>query len=161
MAAATRALLLTSRWNRAGFGRCRVHAPASRVRAPAGSGQRAAVDGNLTLGVVFEAGDHIQHGGLAAAAGAEKAEELAFLDLQVEVLQRLIVCSAYRPVGLADARQFDQGSQNCTPRVSAPSTTRFVPVMKLAAGLARKTTPRAISSGLPIRPVGFSASACL
>ena len=28
--------------------------------------------------------------------------------------------------------------QNCTPLVSAPSTTRLVPVMKLAAGLARK-----------------------
>jgi hypothetical protein len=31
--------------------------------------------------------------------------------------------------------------------------------MKLAAGLARNTTARAISSGRPIRPVGFNAMA--
>jgi hypothetical protein len=37
--------------------------------------------------------------------------------------------------------------------------TRLAPVTKLAAGLARKATPRAISSGFAIRPVGFSAMA--
>src|SRR3954451_4793297 len=51
--------------------------------------------------------------------------------------------------------------QNCTPRVRAPSTTRFVPVMKLAARLARNTAARAISSGRPMRPVGLRASAAL
>ena len=49
--------------------------------------------------------------------------------------------------------------QNCTPRVSAPSTSRLVPVMKLAAGLTRNAAARAISSGLAIRPVGFRAMA--
>jgi DNA invertase Pin-like site-specific DNA recombinase len=52
-------------------------------------------------------------------------------------------------------------SQNCTPRVNAPSTTKLVPMMKLAAGLARNATARAISSGFAILPVGFNASACL
>src|SRR5664279_2621108 len=51
--------------------------------------------------------------------------------------------------------------QNCTPRVKAPSTTRFVPVMKLAARLARNTTAFAISCGVPMRPVGLRASAVL
>lgn len=46
-----------------------------------------------------------------------------------------------------------------TPRVSAPSTTRLVPVVKLEVGLARNTTARAISCGVPIRPVGLSARA--
>ncbi len=46
-------------------------------------------------------------------------------------------------------------SQSCTPRVSAPSTTRLVPLTRLAAGLARKTTGAAISSGVPMWPVGF------
>ena len=35
---------------------------------------------------------------------------------------------------------------------------RFVPVMKLARGLARKTTALATSSGVPMRPVGLRAS---
>ena len=58
----------------------------------------------------------------------------------------------------AGTRLPDAG-QNWTPRVSAPSTTRFVPETKDAAGLATKTTARAISSGLAIRPVGFSGKA--
>ena len=49
--------------------------------------------------------------------------------------------------------------QNCTPRVNAPSTTRLVPVMKLAAELLRNTTALAISWGFAIRPVGLSPSA--
>lgn len=48
---------------------------------------------------------------------------------------------------------------SCTPRVSAPSTTRFVPLIKLAAGLAIKATARPISSGRPILPVGLRARA--
>src|SRR5260221_14618026 len=32
--------------------------------------------------------------------------------------------------------------QNCTPRVSAPSTSRLAPVMKLAAGLHKNTAAR-------------------
>ena len=51
--------------------------------------------------------------------------------------------------------------QNCTPRVSAPSTTRFVPVTKLAAGLTRKATALAISCGVPILPVGLRLSEVL
>src|SRR5687768_12726524 len=43
-----------------------------------------------------------------------------------------------------------------TPFVNAPSITRLVPLVKLDAGLAKNTTPRAISSGLAMRPIGFS-----
>ena len=50
---------------------------------------------------------------------------------------------------------------SCTPLVSAPSTTRLVPLMKLAAGLAMNTAAFAISCGVPIRPVGFIPSATL
>ena len=45
------------------------------------------------------------------------------------------------------------------PRVSAPSTTRLVPLVKLDTGLARNTTASAISCGVPMRPVGLRASA--
>ena len=41
----------------------------------------------------------------------------------------------------------------------APSMTRFVPETKDTAWLATKTAARAISSGLAIRPVGFSPMA--
>src|SRR5262245_13714178 len=60
-----------------------------------------------------------------------------------------------------NARVLSPGYQYWTPRVSAPSMTRLVPVVKLDAGLARNTTPRAISSGRAIRPVGLSPRACL
>ena len=62
--------------------------------------------------------------------------------------------------GLGDAHR-RSSAQSWTPRVNAPSTTRFVPVMKLAAGLARNTAALAISCGVPMRPVGLSSSARL
>src|SRR5262249_20420612 len=49
-------------------------------------------------------------------------------------------------------------AQNCTRWVSAPSMIRLVPVIKLARGLARKTTALATSCGVPMRPVGLRAS---
>ena len=49
--------------------------------------------------------------------------------------------------------------QSWMPRVSAPSTTRCVPVVRLDTGLDRKTTAFAESSGVPMRPVGFSPMA--
>src|SRR5258706_404545 len=56
-------------------------------------------------------------------------------------------------------REPRQSGQNCTPRVRAPSTTRLLPVIKLAAGLAMNATAFAISCGVPILPVGPRASA--
>src|SRR3954454_24846609 len=53
----------------------------------------------------------------------------------------------------------DLRGQSWIPRVSAPSTTRWAPVVKLDTGLARKTIAVAISSGLPIRLVGLAARA--
>jgi len=52
-----------------------------------------------------------------------------------------------------------RGTGDCTPRVKAPSTTRLLPVIKLAAGLAMNATAFAISCGVPILPVGFRARA--
>src|SRR5512143_1922164 len=49
--------------------------------------------------------------------------------------------------------------QNCTRCVRQPSQIRFVPVMKLARGLAKNTTAFATSSGVPIRPIGERAKA--
>jgi len=49
-------------------------------------------------------------------------------------------CAAVKQIGLA--------AQSWTPRVKAPSTTRLVPLMKLAAGLARNTAALAISWGV-------------
>ena len=45
-----------------------------------------AVDANFACGRRLEAGDHAQSRRLAAAAGAEKGDELAALDGEVEVL---------------------------------------------------------------------------
>jgi hypothetical protein len=47
------------------------------------------------------------------------------------------------------------------PRVRAPSTTRFVPLIRRAERLARNTTGRATSSGVPICPVGLRSTAIL
>jgi len=48
-----------------------------------------------------------------------------------------------------------------TARVNAPSMIRFVPEIRLATGLARKTTPAATYCGVPILPVGFKDIAVL
>lgn len=50
---------------------------------------------------------------------------------------------------------------SCTPLVSALFTTKLVPVIKLAAGLARKAVALAISCGVPMRSVKFWPSAIL
>ena len=50
------------------------------------------------------------------------------------------------------------GVYPCTRMVSVPSTTRLVPEMKLARGLARNTTASAISSGRAMRPSGLAAT---
>src|SRR4051795_8493379 len=48
-----------------------------------------------------------------------------------------------------------------TAFVSAPSMMRLVPEIRLAIGLATKTTPAATSWGVPMRPVGFNDIAVL
>jgi hypothetical protein len=45
-----------------------------------------AADVDVAGGGHFQAGDHAEHGGLAAAAGAEEGDQLAVLDGQVDVL---------------------------------------------------------------------------
>ena len=50
--------------------------------------------------------------------------------------------------------------QKSTRCVSAPSMTRFVPVVNDERGLDRKTTAFATSCGVAMRPVGFRASVC-
>ncbi len=67
------------------------------------------------------------------------------------------------PLGDMPLRGELQGpaSYNCTPLVSAPSTTKLVLVMKLAAGLDKKAAALASSCGVPMRPVGFRPSAIL
>src|SRR6185503_10159407 len=52
---------------------------------------RAPVEQNLARARRFEAGDDAQEGGLAAAGGADHRNELAALDVEVDVLQRVQV----------------------------------------------------------------------
>jgi len=57
------------------------------------------------------------------------------------------------------ARGRTGGDYSWIPRVRAPSTMRFVPLVKLERGLARNATAVATSCGVPMRPVGLSAIA--
>jgi len=59
----------------------------------------------------------------------------------------------------ARARSRTGGDYSWIPRVRAPSTMRLVPLVKLERGLARNATAVATSFGVPMRPVGLSASA--
>ena len=61
-----------------------------------------AADEDRAFGHHLEAGDHAQKRGLAAAGRAEQGAELAAVDRQVEILDRLD-----RPETLLDAAQFD------------------------------------------------------
>src|SRR3990167_7819404 len=45
--------------------------------------------------------------------------------------------------------------------VKPPSIGIIAPVIQLASSEARKSAPYAISSGLPIRPIGCSCTSCL
>jgi len=54
------------------------------------------------------------------------------------------------------AGELAHGASPQTATVSAPSTTRLAPEMRLAAGLARNTTAFATSAGVPNLPVAFA-----
>ena len=60
-------------------------------------GDVAVTDADLAAGHLLQAGEHPQAGGLAAAGGADEDEELAVLDLEVEVVHR----GSSRPRGTA------------------------------------------------------------
>ncbi len=60
------------------------HADIALVRLQPGDVLAADDDG--AGGRLLEAGDHAQHGGLAAARRAEEGDELAARDIQVEIL---------------------------------------------------------------------------
>jgi len=49
------------------------------------------MDQDLAFRLLLEAGEHVQDGGFAAAAGAEQAEEIASFDPKVEIPERPIV----------------------------------------------------------------------
>ena len=56
----------------------------------------------------LEPGQHVEHRGLAAAARAQQAEELAGLDVQVEIAHGHVVAALHRAKNLADARESNQ-----------------------------------------------------
>jgi hypothetical protein len=60
------------------------HAHVAPVRGHVG--KIIALHGDLAGARLFKAGHDAQHGGLAAAAGSQQRDELALLDLQVELL---------------------------------------------------------------------------
>ena len=70
-------------------------------------GDILAVDEHLSLGRLFEAGDDAQRGGLAGAGLAQKHEELAVGDVEVEIAKR-----GGRTVFLGDVLEFDMGHLN-------------------------------------------------
>ena len=51
-------------------------------------GDVLAVEKDLTLVGFFQPGDDAQQGGLARTGGAEQADQLAFLNIQIDVVQR-------------------------------------------------------------------------
>jgi hypothetical protein len=57
-----------------------------------------ALEADLALGGLLEAGDHARSGGLAAARRAEHGEELAALDVEVRVVDRYEGPEAFRDV---------------------------------------------------------------
>src|SRR5581483_6937708 len=80
-----------------------------------------AADEDGALGDLFEAGDHAQERGLAAAAGAEQGAELAFLDREVEFLDGLD-----RSEPLLHAPKFDLAHRSSKTGL-ATAGRRFIP----------------------------------
>ena len=76
----------------------------SRSRGARSLTTRAA-DPDLAVADLLEAGDHPQRGRLAAARRADEHDELAFVDLQVEVADRDDVVA----VDLRDVDELDVG----------------------------------------------------
>ena len=100
-------------------------------------GQVLAVQPDLALVGVLEAGDQAQQGGLAAAGGAQQGEELVLADVDRNIVQRdhAIIAAAEN---LGDALYFDGGlaavgavfsrnivAQNTCPVPAAPTTGIF------------------------------------
>ena len=56
----------------------------------------------------LEAGQHVEHRGLAAAARAQQAEELAGLDVQIEIAHGNVVAALHGAKDLVDAREPNQ-----------------------------------------------------
>ncbi len=75
--------------------------------APVGgrAGDRLAGDADVARAHLFETRHHVEHGGLAAAAGAQQAEEFTGLDVEGEVAGPDVVAALQRPIDLADLRE--------------------------------------------------------
>jgi hypothetical protein len=76
-------------------------------------GDVAVTDPDLAAVDLFEAGEHAQGGGLAAAGGADEDEELAVLDVDVELVDAGLVVARVDPGGVVEL----DGCHGC----SAPS----------------------------------------
>ena len=77
----------------------------------------AAGDFDATGGGGLETGGHVEDGGLAAAAGAQQAEELAGLDVEREVAHGFIVGPPQGTVDLADICELHQCHDAALSRV--------------------------------------------
>ena len=64
----------------------------------------------------LEARHHVEHGGLAAAAGAQQAEELAGLDVEREVADGNVIAALHRAIDLADLRELNERHGPALPR---------------------------------------------
>ena len=72
------------------------------------------IDGNRADADRFQAADHAQQRGFAAAGSADEGDELVTADLQIGVLQGGD-CPRSAPEGLADATDFDAGAHERPP----------------------------------------------
>ena len=73
--------------------------------------QRLAIQGDLPGGDLFEARDHAQRGGLAAARGAEEGREGPGLDVEADAVDGFLGCAAPAGVRLGDVHQV-QGTRD-------------------------------------------------
>ena len=71
---------------------------------------RLAVDQNLAGGLRLQPGDQMQQRGLAATRGADDADELSSLHLQVDVVESQQALAALRAIAQADFAEADLGN---------------------------------------------------
>ena len=55
-----------------------------------------AIDDQITVGVLIQTADNIQHGGLAAAGRAQNGHKFTLAELQIHVLQRYHIAAICR-----------------------------------------------------------------
>jgi hypothetical protein len=92
----------------------------------AGTLQRLAVKQDLALGWMIQAGDEVEQRRLAAAGRTDDADELAFIDLDVEVVngRRVVTAREVPPLDAAYRQKRSSGSRHRLQLQRAPRGNR-------------------------------------